>query len=450
MHYFGLIIFLSAAVSFCHFSAPLLGAMAATHEVRAGYWLSSAGHYSPLTSIDVSLYTHLYYYSISLDPDDSSITLPPPEQLPLLLTFSTTLKTLNSSLKTLLSLATDGHQANEQNTAFSDMAADPVRRAVFINSTVELAKMYSFDGLDLAWEFPSSSSDMDNLGVLLEEWRASISNEAGNSKPPLLLTATVYFSDHLFDGQETNLDYPINAISSNLDWINVLCFGYHKNSKVAAADAALIDKTSHFSASYSISSWIDSGISSGKLVMGIPLYGRSWYLKNKEKNGLGAQVVATGPRQRMSNQSGVMAYFEIENILKEAGSTLVYDNNTLSTYFHNGGLWVSFDSLEVMEQKIKFARQKDLLGYFLYPVSFDNSNHTISKQALDAWERYHSVESNGEGDPYGEAPTPEGTPGLDQASNQSADLSNSLTCFRRTMSFLLPLFLLLYFALLVL
>ncbi|KAH0466696.1 hypothetical protein IEQ34_003934 [Dendrobium chrysotoxum] len=455
MHFFRLIIFLIFVVFFINYSTSQQQQYSSTitvpHQVRAGYWFSSSGRYSPLTSIDVSLYTHLYYYSVSLDPADSSIALPPPEQLPLLITFSTTLKTVNSSVKTLLSVATDNHQVNELNTAFSTMAGDPARRAAFITSTIEFARAHSFDGLDLAWQFPSSSSDMANLGILLEEWRASISNEAGNSLSALLLTATVYFSDHLFEGPENNLDYPIDAISRNLDWINVLCFGYHKNSMVAAADAALIDKTSHSSTSYSIGSWLDSGVSSGKLVMGIPLYGRSWYLKNKEKNGPGAQVVATGPRQKLSNQSGVMAYFEIEKILKEASSTLVYDNQTVSAYLHNGGLWVSFDSPEVVEEKIKFARNKGLLGYFLYPVSFDDSKHTLSKQALDAWERYHDLVTSNEDGRYREAPSPDETSALDQAPNQSADLSNSLTCFRTintfVMCFLLPMFLLFYFAL---
>ncbi|WOL02508.1 hypothetical protein Cni_G11227 [Canna indica] len=354
--------------------------------VRAGYWFSQYNHYSPASSINSSLYTHLYYYSLSLDDVNFGIVVPP-DQLPLLGAFSSTVKSNNPSLKALLSIATKDHQESASCAAFSTMAADPVLRASFINSTLELARANKFDGLDLAWQYPSLPSDMINLGFLLAEWRARISEEARSAGSTLLLTATVYFSNHLFDEPTDSLDYPTDAFSDNLDWINALCFGYHKNNHATVNNAALFDKTSHFSTSYGITSWLDAGIPPCKLVMGIPLFGRSWFLKNKAKNELGAAVVATGPRQKMSNQTGAMAYSEIEELLKDPSSEYVYDNRTGTSYVHCGDLWVSFDSPEVVEDKINFAQHSRLLGYFLWPISFDNLNYTTSRQASEMWLR---------------------------------------------------------------
>lgn len=407
-------------------------------SVRAGFWLSNSNRYSPLSNIDSSLYTHLYYYSLPLNKTSFNVALPTPDQLPLLTGFSAAVKSRNPPLKTLLSIATDDHQTNTSNAAFSSMADDPNLRSVFINSTIELAEAHGFDGLDLAWQFPSSASDMANLAVLLAEWRDGVNNRAQNPLSPLLLTATVYFSVHLFDGD--NLDYPINAISKNLDWINAVCFSYHKSSDVTAADAALYDRTTHLSASYGIGSWLDAGIPPCKLLMGIPLYGRSWYLKNKEKNGLGAQVVAAGQREKMSNQTGIMAYFEIERTLKDANSDITYDNGMVTAYFHAGGLWITFDSLRVVEEKVRFSLRNGLLGYFLSPISFDNSNFTVSKQASDAWQRYNA---SGEGDNrYGKALSPEGMDPQDIAPKQSADLSSTPMVHISVLYFCLPLFLL--------
>lgn len=385
------------------------------HQVRAGYWFSNSNHYSPVSNINSSLYTHLYYYSLFLDDTHSQVALPPSEQLPLLATFSTTVKAKNPSLKTLLSIATDDSQTDLSNAAFSSMAADQTLRRSFINSTIELARTNAFDGLDLAWQFPSSSSDMANLGILLAEWRARIYEEAQNSSSPLLLTATMYFSNHLFDGPADNLDYPMEAISDNLDWANALCFGYHKNTDVTAPDAPLYDKASHFSTSYGITSWLVAGIPACKLVMGMPLYGRSWFLKNKMKNDPGAPVVAMGPKQKMSNQTGVMAYFEIKEILKDPGAVFLYDNQTVSAYFQSGGLWVSFDSLEVVEVKIEFALQNRLLGYFLWPISFDDSNYTVSKQASYVWLRNHDSPYYEDGNGFEQAPSPAQPPPQDHA-----------------------------------
>ncbi|KAG0462643.1 hypothetical protein HPP92_021119 [Vanilla planifolia] len=443
MPFFRLIVFLIIAARSALAVSQQCGA--SPRQVRAGYWLSSSGRYSPVSTIDVSLYTHIYYFSLSVDPLDSTISISQPDELPLLAVFSATLKKDSSSVKTLLSIATDAHRIEESNAAFSAMAADPIRRAAFIESTMEIAREHSFDGLDLSWQYPSSPADMANLQLLLAEWRARVGNETVETErepeSPLLLTATVYFSGHLFGGSDDNVDYPIDAISRNLDWINVLCFGYQKNSKVAAADAALFAKTSHSSTSYGIGSWLDSGVASCKMVMGIPLYGRSWYLKNKEKTEPGAAVVAEGPRQRSSNQSGVMAYFEVEETLRDNGSTLVYDKETVFAYLHHGDLWVSFDNPEAVEQKINFARRKDLLGYFLFPISFDDSNHTISQHAFDAWSSY-GADGGSNGD---QEVSSRGTSDGDQDARQAAEISGSVRWFPNLNANVLFSFLLLIF-----
>ncbi|URE37183.1 hypothetical protein MUK42_06232 [Musa troglodytarum] len=416
---------------------------AGSAQVRAGYWFSLYSHDFPVSSIDAPLYTHLYYYSLSLSLDEANagVSVLPHDQLPLLGIFSNSLKSSSPSLRTLLSIATDDHQANDSNAAFSAMAADPVLRAAFINSTLELARANRFDGLDLAWQFPSSPSDMTNLGILLEEWRARIGEEARNSSSALLLTATVYFSNHLFDEATDNLDYPTDAISRNLDWVNALCFGYHKNSNVTAHSAALFDKTSHFSTSYGITSWLDAGIPARKLVMGVPLQGRSWFLRNKAKNEAGDPVVAAGPRQKMSDRTGVMAYSEIEELMKDPRSGFVYDSQTVSSYLHSGDLWVSFDSPQVVEDKIRFAQHSTLLGYFLWPINFDDSNHTISKQASDAWLRNDDSSCYRDEDGFKQAPSPSAAPQEDAAA-PSAAISGSAQRSAKTDTCHLALYLL--------
>ncbi|XP_072950393.1 nod factor hydrolase protein 1-like [Typha angustifolia] len=414
--------------------------------IRAGYWLSTSNHYSPVSSINTSLYTHLYYYSLSVDRTTSAVALPPPDQVPLLAKFSSTLKSTNPSLKTILCIATEERQTGASNAAFSSMAADRNLRQVFVNSTVELAKANAFDGIDLAWKFPASSEDMANFAALVAEWRERIDQEVENSSPPMLLTASVYFSDHLFDLSNENNDYPIDAILDNLDWINVITFGYHKNSNVTAAAAPLYDKASHFSASYGIISWLDAGIPPCKIVMGIPLYGRSWSLKNKAKNGLGAQVVAFGPKQKKSNETGVMAYSEIAALLTESNAVFEYDNRTVSAFFYSGSLWVSFDSLEVVEEKIEFARSYKLLGYFLWPISFDDSNYTVSKQALEVWIKHNDSSQLSDGDDLEQAPAPSQLPPQHHGLTPSSESSGSDGRYRPggRRPFYLLLFLLFY------
>ena len=351
--------------------------------MRAGYWSPSSSRYSPVSSIDASLYTHLYYSSVSIDEASYAVAPQPTEEEgSLLAAFSGTVKSGSPSTKTMLSIGTNEYRVDASNAAFSTMASDKDLRGVFINSSVELARANRFDGLDLSWIFPVTQMDMENLGALLAEWRARIMEESATNSlsGPLLLTATLYFSNHMFDMPDGNLDYPIDDISDNLDWANILTFGFHGDSSVTTADAPLYDKSSHFSVSYGVISWLDAGVPPCKLVMGIPLFGRSWFLRNKAKNGLGSPTAAAGTKQSKSNQTGIIAYAETEEYLNSESTVVAYDNQSVAEYFYNGDLWVSFDGAQVVQQKLEFAARSQLLGYFLWTVGFDDSNSTISKK----------------------------------------------------------------------
>ncbi|KAL0307592.1 UNVERIFIED_CONTAM: Nod factor hydrolase protein 1 [Sesamum angustifolium] len=106
------------------------------------------------------------------------------------------------------------------------MAADPSSRAAFVHSSVEVARKFGFNGVDLDWEYPQDSTDMQNLDCLLDEWRVEVGKEAGaTGRPPLLLTAAVYYS--AFISWPALRAYPSGSISKNLDWINLMNYDYH-------------------------------------------------------------------------------------------------------------------------------------------------------------------------------------------------------------------------------
>jgi chitinase len=261
------------------------------------------------------------------------------------------------------------------------MAAAPASRAAFVAAAVALAQDSGFDGLDVAWRFPASAVEMANFGFLVSEWRAA-------APPGFLLTATVYFSNHVFDAPLPGVDYPSEAVARCLDWVNVVAFGLHPlaagATNATAFDAPLYDRASHFSASYGVVSWIDAGVPASKVVMGLPLYARSWFLRNKANSGIGAPVVAAGPKQHGSNATGVMSYAEVQKIAAAGGGgrravTTTFDNVSVASYLSMGDVWVAFDGAAVVAEKLAFAARRGLLGYFLWPVNYDDANLTVSR-----------------------------------------------------------------------
>ncbi|XP_075651625.1 class V chitinase CHIT5a-like [Castanea sativa] len=62
--------------------------------------------------------------------------------------------------------------------------------AIFINLSIKVARKFSFNGLDLDWEFPTNKVDMSNLALLFKEWQKALVNEAKLSgKPRFLLSS---------------------------------------------------------------------------------------------------------------------------------------------------------------------------------------------------------------------------------------------------------------------
>lgn len=336
--------------------------MASPPAVKGAYWPSWSQTFPP-SVIDTSLFTHIYYAFLS--PNNVTFKFEIPDSTAALLhNFATTLHRKDPPVKTLISIAGGGADPK----LFARMASEAKSRKVFINSAIEVARRFGFDGLDLDWEFPKDPKEMQDLGQLFEEWRNVIQTEAKSTKkPPLLLTAAVYFSVE-FLWAETYRKFPVAPMKKNLDWINVMCYDYHGSWDTTAtgAQALLYDPKSNISTSYGLRSWIKAGMPRQMVVMGLPLYGRTWKLKDPNVNGIGASAVGVGP-----GEEGVLTYSQVEKFNKENGATVVYDVETVSTYSYVGTSWIGYDDELSTTTKLGFAQALGLRGYFFWALSFD-------------------------------------------------------------------------------
>lgn len=375
-----LIILLFVTSSLIHSSSSSLNNSINNGGVKAAYWPSHS--ILPPSSINTDLFTHTFYAFAHLNNQTFEVEVPStddPEE------FTSTLLMKKPSLKTLLSIGGGGSNT----TAFALMASNASHRKVFINSAIALARKYGFHGLDLDWEFPKDAVEMENLGTLFAEWRHAIDLEAtASGRPRILLTAAVYFAQYFFLRGEKRA-YPATSIARNLDWVNVMCYDYHGSWNISAtgAHAALYDPSSNISTSFGIGSWLHSGVPPDNIVMGMPLYGRSWILKSLEETGIGAPAVAAGPKQTLSKEKGVMFFSEIRDLINQKNATEVFDEETVSAYSYSSDMiWVGYDNQDSVATKVSFAKERRLLGYFFWAISQD-SNWMLSTQASDSWEQ---------------------------------------------------------------
>lgn len=137
-----------------------------------------------------------------------------------------------------------------------------------------------------------------------------------------------------------------------------------------------------------------SGISSpSKLILGMPLYGRSFANVNSAKHGLGQKFNGSGDG---TWEAGVLDY----KSLPLSGSTVYTDKKTVASWSWDNKTrqFVSFDTPEVQTLKTKYLKKQNLGGAWWWDSSSDRTDDkslvsTVSK-ALGGVNAYEVKQNN--------------------------------------------------------
>ncbi|XP_019441211.1 PREDICTED: acidic mammalian chitinase-like [Lupinus angustifolius] len=347
------------------FFTMLVGFSSAQTAIKGGYWYSESG--LKVSDIDASHFTHLFCAFAILENNKVSISSSDASSFS---TFTQTLLQKKSSIKTLLSIG--GGKGPSLAKSFSDMASQASTRKSFIDSSIQVARNNNFHGLDLDWEYPSTGTDKTNLGLLVKEWRAAITQESKTSgKPALLLSAAVAGSDQITSLQ----NYPGQELANNLDFLNVMTYDLFTSDgypMVTQPPAPLKNPGGQFSVDEGITKWINQlGLPPKKLALGLPFYGFKWLLSDPIKHALFAQASAG---------AGAVKYKDIKN----AGGQVVYNSTYFTNYSYKGTDWYGYDDTQSVSAKVDYAKGKGLFGYFAWHIEQD-SNWALSQAASQAW-----------------------------------------------------------------
>ncbi|KAA8535298.1 hypothetical protein F0562_030301 [Nyssa sinensis] len=324
-----------------------------SQSIKGAYWPSWASDFPP-SVIDTSLFTHIYY--AFLTPNNVTFKFDVSNSTAILLkSFTSILRAKNPPVKMLFSVGAD-----EGPILFSRMTSSASSRKNFINSTIEVARKFGFDGIDLDWELPQNPTDMQNLGYLLDEWQG---RGPKGSPGHTLVSTLAHRSRVLFRGCLPPRDLQI--ISRGL---------------MTGAHAALFDPKSNLSTSYGLGSWIKAGMPRSKLIIGLPLYGRTWKLKDPRSHDVGSAAVGLGP----GDSQGIMSFFQVQIYNKENNAKVEHDMDTVSTYSVVGTSWIGYDDTKSKSIKIGYAQALGLRGYFFWAVNGDYE-WKMSKQASSLW-----------------------------------------------------------------
>ncbi|CAG9096681.1 unnamed protein product [Plutella xylostella] len=315
--------------------------------------------------------THLHYAFATLHPHTYTV-LPTNEDYDIIkggYRIATGLKRRVPGLKVLISVGGIG-----TGRLFSEMVKAPTRRKAFVDSAIDFLREHDFDGLDLHWKYPGEKdeNEKDHLTSLLYELREKFS-----SYGLLLSTVLPPFRYQIEDG------YDISAVSGATDYAILQGWDMthrnrdeaptraHQHSPLHRDPGADYRDQKYDNIEFMVRLIIRRGMAAEKLILGVPLFGRSYTLSPDTAPAPGASVSGWGDEGKYTQTKGLLAFFEICMMLQDGkvSSSIDEDGNAYAVF---GDQWVSYDSPITVVEKMKFVISSGLGGAAAYAIDMDD------------------------------------------------------------------------------
>jgi len=299
---------------------------------------------------DPTYLTHINYAFGHVTDDFKAMRIDNEEKLVKIIA----LKKQKPSLKVMLSVG--GWESGR----FSEMAADPQNRESFAQSCAQAVKRLNLDGIDIDWEYPSSSmagissspEDIQNYTLLMRDLRKALGEDA------LLTHATSAGAEY----------YDFKAIDKYIDFTNVMSYDlgwapYHNSPLYRSKHVEEI------SADDAVKAHLSAGVPASKLVMGLAFYGH--YAPD-------SHGVAGLPRQR-----------DLNRIKLAPGFTQEWDDQAKVPFIQDaqGNVVFSYENSRSLSIKAQYILDNKLKGAMYWSYEGDNPAGELLKSV-------HSVLGN--------------------------------------------------------
>lgn len=234
---------------------------------------------------------------------------------------------------------------------FSEMAANDEYRRAFAADCDRVVKEFALDGIDIDWEYPTSSmanissspDDTENFTLLMQDIRAAIGNEKE------LTLATVASARYI----------DFKAILPSVDFVNIMAYDMASAPKHHSA----LYPSGHsgdITSDGAVTAHLKAGVPPSKLVMGMPFYGRGGdgYPSFQDYNKVGN-----------TDTQYTEKWDEVAQVpyLADKNDTLVF----------------GFENPRSLAIKCQYILDKDLLGGMYWDYSEDNEQGDLRRTVAE-------------------------------------------------------------------
>lgn len=289
------------------------------------------------------------------------------------------LKKKHPHLKTLISLG-----GWTLSTTFSALAENPTARRNFAQNAVAFCKKYGFDGVDIDWEYPCYAEhagrpqDTENFTLLLAELHSA----AKDASPNLFVTIAAPAGPFHYHNME------VSKIHHYLDWINLMTYDFHG---AWPGD----DQCNHHSALYAakeghpelniecaVNYYLQQGVPPEKIVVGMPLYGRSF--ANARSTPTGLFSTFSGPGGGTTQEVGMHFFYDIKQNLMRTHQYF-WDDQAAAPYLYNPqtGEFITFDNETSLQLKCEWIKKMGLGGAMVWELGLDTMPNWDAMKAIN-------------------------------------------------------------------
>lgn len=259
---------------------------------------------------------------------------------------------------------------------FSDAALTDSSRQRFARSAVELLEKYDLDGIDIDWEYPGQPGednmyrpeDRENFTLLLKTVREHLdrfgkSRGRTGSRRYLLTIAAGADAEYL---EHTDMA----AVHPHLDFVNLMTYDFHGPWTDHAGHHANLHPPDGYpeesAASLSVNLFMDAGVPSQKLVLGVPFYGRGW----ADVDFPGDDIYHT-----YGTSHGSYSYDSLYNhYIDRNGYVRYWDETAGSPFLWNAdsSVIISYEDEESLRYKSEYVREQQLGGIMYWEHSHNH------------------------------------------------------------------------------
>lgn len=332
--------------------------------------------------VNASLCSHVFFAFAKINTASNTIEGLERNDVSVMYPALQALKAGQPSLELVLSLG----GATASASAWLSVSSDE-KVVAFSRNVASFLRSRRFDGFDVDWEFPNSTTSSSYVR-LVRALRAAFDPVQPGEKNLTLYCAVTANSDEV-------ANYNPKVLATVMDKILIMAYdfygtwsakiGHHSPLNVSSVEPPGSILSQHVA----VEAWRSAGVPLSQLVLGVSSYGRSFLLTGLNRHQPGddhsGQAPEGGP---FTKANGTYAYYEICSFSQNASSswTEAFMNEAYVPYAYGlvkgQPVWVGYDNEYSLRIKTNYVKARGMAGIMMWSLDFDDFTGTACKPGL--------------------------------------------------------------------